>query len=362
MKKLELKKIIKEEIVNILSEISLPKATQQISKLNPNVDAEVVAKDFIRLSPNLDKKDLFQYSTYDELKQELDKVSQTKSQRRKQAKSMDLEDNKLIFYKDDNFTIYKLDDPSQHPESCEIAQGAKICVASNSKKYWNQYMVDGDGILFYIRNKKYDIPHPESVIAFMFPRKGLKMGYTEMVDYNDDDFIEHGNYKEQKGYLSSIGIPSNIIEKMFKFVPKLKPLSHYIEQYKGKKKKIKAGGEEYFIYSPQTPSGMETIVFEDENGNVIGDMKGKKMNSFIQLNPLERKWIKNKFPNIPESPIGIRTKTNRYFDENAREIDLYIIQNNKLIKTGEASLPYSNDELKILLSGGTLEIPKKFKK
>ncbi len=70
---------------------------------------------------------------------------------------------------------------------------------------------------------------------------------------------------------------------------------------------------------------------------------------------------KNKFPNIPESPIGIRTKTNRYFDENAREIDLYTIQNDKLIKTGEASLPYNNDQLKILLSGGTLEIPEKFK-
>ena len=344
-----------------LNEISLPKATQQISKLNPEVDAEEVAKDFIRLSPNLDKKDLFQYSTYDELKQELDKVSQTKSQRRKQAKSMDLEDNKLIFYKDDNFTIYKLDDPSQHPESCEIAQGAKICVASNSKKYWNQYMIDGDGVLFYIRNKKHDIPHPQSVIAFMFPRKGLKIGYTEMVDYNDDDFIEHGNYEKQKEYLSSIGIPSNVIEKMFKFVPEVKPLSHYIEQYKGKKKKIKVEGKEYFIFSPQTPPGMETIVFEDENGKIIGDMKGNEMWAFIKLNPLERKWIKNKFPNIPESPIGIRTKTNRYFDENAREIDLYTIQNNKLVKTGEASLPYNNDQLKILLSGGTLEIPERFK-
>jgi hypothetical protein len=347
-----------------LNEISLPKATQQISKLNPDVDAEEVAKDFIRLSPSLDKKDLFQYSTYDELEQELNKASQSKSQRRKQAKSMDLEDNKFIFYKDDNFTIYKLDNPSQHPESCEIAQGAKICVASNSKKYWNQYMVDGDGVLFYIRNKKYDVPHPESVIAFMFPRKGLKMGYTEMVDYNDDDFIEHGNYKEQKGYLSSIGIPSSIIEKMFKFVPKLKPLSHYIEQYKGKKQKIKVEGKEYFIFSPQAPPGMETIVFEDENGKIIGDMKGNEMWAFIKLNPLERKWIKNKFPNIPESPIGIRTKTNRYFDENAREIDLYTIQNNKLVKTsysGEASLPYNNDQLKILLSGGTLEIPEKFK-
>ena len=349
------------ELASSLNEISLPKATQQIFKLNPDVDAEEVAKDFIRLSPSLDKKDLFQYSTYDELEQELNKASQSKSQRRKQAKSMDLEDNKFIFYKDDNFTIYKLDNPSQHPESCEIAQGAKICVASNSKKYWNQYMVDGDGVLFYIRNKKYDVPHPESVIAFMFPRKGLKMGYTEMVDYNDDDFIEHGNYKEQKGYLSSIGIPSSIIEKMFKFVPKLKPLSHYIEQYKGKKQKIKVEGKEYFIFSPQAPPGMETIVFEDENGKIIGDMKGNEMWAFIKLNPLERKWIKNKFPNIPESPIGIRTKTNRYFDENAREIDLYTIQNDKLIKTGEASLPYNNDQLKILLSGGTLEIPEKFK-
>ncbi len=37
---------------------------------------------------------------------------------------------------------------------------------------------------------------------------------------------------------------------------------------------------------------METIVFEDENGKIIGDMKGNGMWAFIKINPLERKWIK----------------------------------------------------------------------
>jgi len=349
------------EFVSSLSEITLPKATQQIQKLNPDIDAEEMAKDFIRLSPNLDKKDLFQYKTYNELEQELNQAIKSKTQRKKQAKSMDLEDNKYVFYKDDNFTVYKLDNPSQHPESCELAQGAKICVASNSKKYWNQYMVDGDGVLFYIRNKKHDIPHPESIIAFMFPRKGLKVGYTEMVDYNDEDFVENGNYKEQKEYLNSTGLPSNVIEKMFNFVPKPESLDTYINQYEGKKKKIKVDGDEYSIFTPDAPPGMEAVVFENSEGEVIGSVKGKSMGAYIKLNPLETKWIKVKFPNLPKSPIGITTSVNRYFDENATELDLYTIQNDKLIKTGEASLPYGNEQINILLSGGELEVPEGFK-
>ena len=339
-----------------LNEISLPKATQQISKLNPEVDAEEVAKDFIRLSPNLGKKDLFQYSTYDELKKELDKASQSKSQRRNQAKSMDLEDNKFIFYKDDNFTIYKLDNPSQHPESCEIAQGAKICVASNSKKYWNKYMIDGDGVLFYIRNKEYDIPHPQSVIAFMFPRKGLKMGYTEMVDYNDEDFVQHGNYEEQKGYLSSIGIPSNVIEKMFKFIPDVKPLSYYIKNHKGKKNKLKVDGKTYFFYTPDAPPSIgDPKVFEDENGKVIGVIKPK---GYInKLSPLEKKWLKFRFPDLPDSVIYEVTNVNKYWEENQREINLYNIENNKLVKVGKAHLPYGPEEINTLMSGSTLDKP-----
>ena len=343
-----------------LNEISLPKATQQISKLNPEVDAEEVAKDFIRLSPNLGKKDLFQYSTYDELKKELDKASQSKSQRRNQAKSMDLEDNKFIFYKDDNFTIYKLDNPSQHPESCEIAQGAKICVASNSKKYWNKYMIDGDGVLFYIRNKEYDIPHPQSVIAFMFPRKGLKIGYTEMVDYNDEDFIEHGNYQEQKEYLSSIGIPTNVIEKMFKFIPDVKPLSYYIKNHKGKKNKLKVDGKTYFFYTPDAPPSIgDPFVIEDENGKVIGVIKSK--GNINKLSPLQKKWLKFRFPDLPNSIIYEITNVNKYWEENHKEINLYNIENNKLVKVGKAHLPYGPEQINTLMSGNTLEIPERFK-
>ena len=335
-----------------LNEITLPKATEYISKLNPNVDAENIAKDFIRLSPNLDKKDLFQYKEYDELEKELNKASKTKSQRRKQAKSMDLEDNKFIFYKDNNFTIYKLDDPSQHPESCEIAQGAKICVASNSKKYWNQYMIEGDGVLFYIRNKTYDIPHPESVIAFMFPRKGLKIGYTEMVDYNDEDFIKHGNYEDQKKYLSKIGIPSNIIEKMFKFIPESKPLQFYIENYKGKKKSFKFQGQKYYIFSPDTPPSLNNPeVIENENGDTIGVIKNEIVSI---LTSLKQKWLKIKFPKIPPSILYIIDKDNKYFQENAKEITLFSIENNKLIETGKAHLPYDNDSIRIFLDGNSI--------
>jgi hypothetical protein len=356
--KQEVYQMVSGKIQETLNEISLPKATQQISKLNPSIDAEQVAKDFIRLTPNLDKKDLFQYQTYGELEQALNIASGTKTQRRKQAKSMDLEDNEFIFYKDDNFTVYKLDNPSQHPESCEIAQGAKICVASNSKKYWNQYMVDGDGVLFYIRNKKYDIPHPESVIAFMFPRKGLKIGYTEMVDYNDEDFVQNGNYEEQKEYLNSIGLPSSVIEKMFKFIPKPEPLSYYISKYKGKKSPIKINSTTYKYYEPDTPPSIGAItVFEDENEKVIGTLKGY----IYKINPSQQKWLKFKFPNLPQSQIYQINKSNPYYKENSKEVTLYSIENNKLVKTGNAHFPYGEKEIDILISGGELEVLERFK-
>jgi hypothetical protein len=356
--KQEVYQIVSGKIQEILNEISLPKATQQISKLNPSIDAEQVAKDFIRLTPNLDKKDLFQYQTYGELEQALNTASGTKTQRRKQAKSMDLEDNEFIFYKDDNFIVYKLDDPSQHPESCEIAQGAKICVASNSKKYWDQYMIDGDGILFYIRNKKYDIPHPESVIAFMFPRKGLKIGYTEIADYNDAHLTMLGDYQDQKLYLSSIGLPSSVVEKMFKFVPKPEPLQYYISNYKGKKSLLKTKTNTYKFFNPETPPSIGDItVFEDENGKVIGTLKGY----INKISSPQQKWLKFKFPDLPLSQIYQIDKTNQYFKENAREVTLYSIENNKLVKTGNAHFPYGEKEIDILMSGEKLEVPERFK-
>ena len=345
--KQEVYQIVSGKMQEQLNEISLPKATQQISKLNPNIDAEQVAKDFIRLTPNLDKKDLFQYQTYSELEQALNIASGTKTQRRKQAKSMDLEDNEFIFYKDDNFIVYKLDNPSQHPESCEIAQGAKICVASNSKKYWDQYMIDGDGILFYIRNKKYDIPHPESVIAFMFPRKGLKIGNTEIADYNDEHLTMLGDYQDQKLYLSSIGLPSSVVEKMFKFVPKPEPLQYYISNYKGKKSILKTKTNTYKFYNPETPPSIGAItVFEDENGKVIGTLKGY----INKISPPQQKWLKFKFPDLPSSQIYQINKTNQYFKENASEVTLYSIENNKLVKTGNAHFPYGEKEIDILLT------------
>ena len=356
--KQEVYQIVSGKIQEILNEISLPKATQQISKLNPSIDAEQVAKDFIRLTPNLDKKDLFQYQTYGELEQALNIASGTKTQRRKQAKSMDLEDNEYIFYKDDNFTVYKLDSPTQHPESCEIAQGAKICVASNSKKYWDKYMIDGDGILFYIRNKKYDIPHPESVIAFMFPRKGLKTGYTEIVDYNDEHLTMLGDYQDQKLYLSSIGLPSSVIEKMFKFVPKSEPLQYYISNYKGKKSPLKTKTNTYKFYNPETPPSIgDVTVFEDENGKVIGTLKGY----INKISPSQQKWLKFRFPDLPTSQIYQTDKINQYFKENAKEVTLYSIDNNKLVKTGNAHFPYGEKEIDILMSGEKLEVPERFK-
>ena len=90
-------------------------------------------------------------------------------------------------------------------------------------------------------------------------------------------------------------------------------------------------------------------MFEDENGKVIGTLKGY----INKISPPQQKWLKFKFPDLPSSQIYQINKTNQYFKENASEVTLYSIENNKLVKTGNAHFPYGEKEIDILMSGGT---------
>lgn len=344
----------------LINEITLSKAIQYIQKLKPNIEnIEQIANNFIKFQNNLEKKDLYQYKNFEELENALNKANQSKSQQIKISKNLNLEDNLYIFYQDPNFIIYKFDNPSQHADSCRLSQGAKICTAmGKTKKYWNEYMVEGKSILFYIFNKNKEIGDKDSFYALMIPQVGKYLGHNELVDYEDDD--PSSTDEESKNILINFGLPSNIVKKMFNFIPKELPLIDYINNYKGTKYKIKINDQLYYYFTISTPKN-NYLIFTDQDGKLIFSKKNSSHYILKKISPLKKEWLKKKYPQFSSfsSFFLLDPEKGGYFWEEKSQIGhLYTIINNKLKLIGMVSFPYDDESIKIFLSGKKIRKPK----
>jgi predicted nucleic acid-binding Zn-ribbon protein len=109
---------------------------EYVTKLGPALNT------FEKLSANLPKTDINQYSSIDELLNELIKY---KNRARREYKQIE---GGNVVYDNDRFLVVN---PLTHQTSCYYGKGTKWCTAADSDHHFNQY--NSDGKLFYILDK-----------------------------------------------------------------------------------------------------------------------------------------------------------------------------------------------------------------
>jgi hypothetical protein len=100
-------------------------------------------EEFIRYQKNLEKKDINQYDSFDEI---IQAIERHENKVRRKVKEVDGAD---VVYEDDRYTVIT---PKNHNASCYYGAGTKWCTASkNGSTHYDNYNVDGK--LFYIIDK-----------------------------------------------------------------------------------------------------------------------------------------------------------------------------------------------------------------
>lgn len=106
--------------------------------------AEELIEKFIKYQQVLEKKDINQYKTLDDIR---DTISSHENKVRRQVKKLDGAD---LVYEDDRFTVVT---PLNHKTSCYYGAGTKWCTAAfNGESHFENY--SSDGKLFYVIDKK----------------------------------------------------------------------------------------------------------------------------------------------------------------------------------------------------------------
>tara|TARA_R110002020_G_scaffold190204_4_gene389714 strand:- start:8670 stop:10487 length:1818 start_codon:yes stop_codon:yes gene_type:complete len=155
-------------------------------------------EEFDRVRPNLKKKDLYQYSDRQEVKDSLEQYKKEKT------RNIETHDESEVVFEDDK---YKIVVPKSHTASCYYGTGTKWCTASkDSPSHFTNY--DKEGKLFYILNKKAPTSNPFYKIAINKTYKGGDTWY----DAQDNVMSTMGPADEYSDELNNYGILDKIKE------------------------------------------------------------------------------------------------------------------------------------------------------
>lgn len=180
-----------------------------LKHVNPGyVDGDVeigvdLIKSFDKYQSQLEKKDINQYSGFEELDNVLVPIQQ-------KQKEKELEKQVDKIYEDDTFLVVK---PKTHQASCKYGSNTKWCTTAQSDTHFKQYTRDNQG-LYYIINKKNSTNQNYSKIAIHFDNSGSKRywdskdspmsdreiavvdyAFPEMISAIDDDYSKHSQSK-----------------------------------------------------------------------------------------------------------------------------------------------------------------------
>jgi len=154
-----------------------------LKKLNPDsddldMDVEIALKlvnDFNKFQPNLSKKDINQYDTFEELDMALFPVIMKEREK-------ELEKQVERVYEDDKFVVIK---PKTHRASCKYGANTKWCTSSKDDQHFKRYTSGGQE-LYYIINKSNSTNKNYSKVAIHFDSGG----YAKYWDSQDTPMSE----------------------------------------------------------------------------------------------------------------------------------------------------------------------------
>jgi|LakMenEpi03Aug12_release.lakeMendotaPanAssembly.Ray.scaffolds.fasta_scaffold12812_8 hypothetical protein len=109
-----------------------------------------LVQDFDKYQKNLQKKDINQYRSFEELEKALEPFKE-------KEKEKELENQTEKIYEDDNFLVLV---PKTEEASCKYGSGTKWCVTQKGTGHFERYTRDKQGLYFIIRKKgKQTEPH-----------------------------------------------------------------------------------------------------------------------------------------------------------------------------------------------------------
>ena len=148
-----------------------------ISSDNFNSDIEKAknaVEKFIKYQQVLDKKDINQYGSLNDI---VDAINAHENKTRRNVKEIEGAD---VVYEDDRFTVIS---PKTHKSSCYYGAGSKWCTASkNTASHFEKYNIDGK--LFYFIDKKAKSSDNYYKVALLQKYDGDKLYF----DVKDDKF------------------------------------------------------------------------------------------------------------------------------------------------------------------------------
>ena len=230
---------------------------------NPSFDDIDVAidliNDFHRFQPNLEKKDINQYGSFEELDLVL---SEPRS--KDEEKKMESETEKI--YEDNDFIVIR---PLSLPASCKYGAGTKWCVTQKNADHFKRY-TSGDQKLYFILRKKGKLGQPFYKVAVHFDSNGnttwwdaqdrpftidainlFKEYNEELWNYISNDFKKHQVTLSQK------------VKKIFDINETYSTTKH--AKYLGDKQLvIKVQGYENIPDMPKHAMGRVSIVLDDK--------------------------------------------------------------------------------------------------
>lgn len=206
-----------------------------LKTLNPDSDdldmdieiAVQLVKDFDKFQPNLEKKDINQYSGFEELDTTLfpHKIKEKQKELEKQVDKI---------YEDDRFLVVR---PKTHQASCKYGANTKWCTTSQSDEHFKRY-TSGNQALYYIINKSKSTDKNYSKVAIHYDGMGyprfwdsqdngmndretsvFKYAFPKMIEVIENDYKEIAESAQDKflnEVFNSSGVSLKTIEKYFK--------------------------------------------------------------------------------------------------------------------------------------------------
>ena len=146
-----------------------------------------ITKQFHQNKQRLQKKDIYQYKAYEDLKDAIDALGQTRSQKRKFEKEQAMEGSEIIF-EDENFFAIR---PFTRQASCHYGAKSKWCISARGNGYFDQYTSEGKGFVFVRMNNMVSSSDQEREFALVFDRDGDLESTFDIEDVEGDDEAFH---------------------------------------------------------------------------------------------------------------------------------------------------------------------------
>ena len=183
-----------------------------LKNLHPNSSTDEIedvvesVKDFHRYQSNLEKKDINQYKSIDELNRALD-YSRVKEQEKQ------LSSQAIKIYEDDKFLVVK---PKTEEASCKYGSNTKWCVTSKGSGHFGRHTA-GRQSLYFIINKAKSTNKNYSKVAIHFDDEGFvrywdaqdsqmskreidvfEYAFPDMIESIKNDYKEYGRSRTDK--------------------------------------------------------------------------------------------------------------------------------------------------------------------